>query len=393
MSGKTKQILLVIAKVLLTVLLILAAGCIGLVTALTGGSQSPKLLSIAATLTPLAFILVIWVRNKRRILLATAAVLGAIWCVCGVEYAVLLHQKHMTIKTDVNIDLDCYMPFETNTKIVKLPEESTLRLNSDLPRLDGAAAVFPVYSAFVNAVYPDSTELSRMSSDENAPFKYLNTVEGYRALAEKKTDIFFGAYPSEEQIAYAEKFGTEFEYTPIGREAFVFFVNAKSDVDNLSSDDIRRIYSGEVKDWSELGFKPGEIKAFQRNQGSGSQSMFLRFMGDVAPAEPPKEERVDFMMGAYEVVSDYINNRGAIGFSFRYYIETVIGRKDVKLISVDGVAPTVENIKSGAYPLTGDLYAVTWKGNPNKNVEVLLDWITGPQGQYIIEKTGYAPVS
>jgi phosphate transport system substrate-binding protein len=232
-----------------------------------------------------------------------------------------------------------------------------------------------------------------MSSDENAPFKYLNTVEGYRAIAEKKTDIFFGAYPSEEQIAYAEKFGTEFEYTPIGREAFVFFVNAKSDVDNLSSNDIRRIYSGEVKDWSELGFKPGEIKAFQRNKGSGSQSMFLRFMGDVAPEEPPKEERVDFMMGAYEVVSDYINNKGAIGFSFRYYIETVIGRKDVKLISVDGIAPTVENIKSGTYPITGDLYAVTWKGNPNKNVEVLLDWITGLQGQYIIEKTGYAPVS
>ena len=55
-------------------------------------------------------------------------------------------------------------------------------------------------------------------------FEYNNTVGGYKLLGEKETDIFFGAYPSKEQIETAKSKGTEFEYIPIGYEAFVFFV-------------------------------------------------------------------------------------------------------------------------------------------------------------------------
>ena len=78
-------------------------------------------------------------------------------------------------------------------------------------------------------------------------------------------------------------------------------------------------------------------------------------------------------------------------FSFRYYLNTIINRDDVKMISVDGVAPTKENIKSDKYPIVGNLYAVTWKGNPNPNVSKFIKWTTSPEGQYLVEKTGYVP--
>ena len=59
------------------------------------------------------------------------------------------------------------------------------------------------------------------------------------------------------------------------------------------------------------------------------------------------------------------------------------------MVSIDGVAPTVENIKNGKYPITTYLYAVTYKDNPNENVDKLIDWVLSSEGQEIIEKTGY----
>lgn len=75
--------------------------------------------------------------------------------------------------------------------------------------------------------------------------------------------------------------------------------------------------------------------------------------------------------------------------SFRFYVEGIIRHPDIKMIAIDGVAPNVENIKNGTYPVVAPVYAVTWAGNDNPNVKKLLDWILSEEGQYIIEETGY----
>lgn len=62
------------------------------------------------------------------------------------------------------------------------------------------------------------------------------------------------------------------------------------------------------------------------------------------------------------------------------------------MIAVDGVAPTVENIKNGSYSIVAPVYAVTYKNNPNPNVEALINWMLSEEGQYIIEETGYVGV-
>ena len=251
----------------------------------------------------------------------------------------------------------------------------------------GAAALFPVYSAFVNAVYPETTELY----DGN--FEYNNTPEGYQNLAKKKTDIFIGVYPSEEQMVYAKSYGTTYEYTPIGAEAFVFFVHKDNPIDNLTTEQIRGIYSGEITNWKQVGGKNEEIAAFQRNEGSGSQSMLERFMGDKPIMEAPTELVNDLMSGIIEEVSNYKSKSNSIGFSFRYYVEGIINNPDIKMLSVDGIAPTAENIKNGSYPIVTPIYAVTYEENTNENVDRLLDWILSEEGQYIIEETGYVGVA
>ena len=83
----------------------------------------------------------------------------------------------------------------------------------------------------------------------------------------------------------------------------------------------------------------------------------------------------------------------APGFSFRYYVEGIIQNPDIKVLSVDGVAPTAENIRNGSYPIVTPMYAVTYEENTNENVDLLLQWILSEEGQYIIEETGYVGVS
>ncbi len=306
--------------------------------------------------------------------------------VFAANVGVMHYDESITIDTAPAIDTSEYLPFQENSKIIKLNHPASLQLTGDLPIVDGAAAVFPVYSAFVNATYPDTTELY------DGIFEYNNTVGGYECLADRNSDIFFGAYPSQEQIDDATKQGTEFIYTPIGMEAFVFFVHKDNPVENLTTEQIQKIYTGEITNWKEVGGKNEPITAYQRNEGSGSQSMLLRFLDGKVPMEADTETYVGGMGGIIEKVADYRNKEGSIGFSFRFYVEGIIQNPDIKMIRVDGVAPTVENIQNGTYPITTSLYAVTWAGNDNENVSLLLNWILSPEGQEIIEKTGYVPI-
>lgn len=329
----------------------------------------------------------IWIRKRKKFMKYWGIALAVLVVSLFANTAYIEHDNRITIDTTPNINLYEYLPFDPKSKIATLDHRVRLQFTTDLPVVDGAAAVFPLYSAFVNATYPRWVELW------DGTLEYNNTVGGYKHLAERKTDIFFGAYPSDEQIAYAEMQGTEFVYTPIGKEAFVFFVHKDNPIDNLTTEQIKGIYSGEITNWKQLGGKNEPITAYQRNEGSGSQSMLIRFMDGTPIMEPDTEKINNLMEGIIEQVADYRNKDGAIGFSFRYYMEGIIKNPDVKLLSIDGIAPTVENIQNGSYPITASLYAVTWEGNTNKNLQPFLNWILSPEGQELVEKTGYVPLA
>ena len=379
------KIIKIILELLLTIIIVLISYGIGiyililcLSANITGILVLFSVLAIPSLLIPL-----IYSKNKKKILKYWGIYALILTISLSINIIVNKYNEKITIDTNPNINTNEYLPFDSNSKIVKLEKEASLQLTNNLPIVDGAAAVFPVYSAFVNATYPSNIKLY------DGIFEYNNTVGGYKLLGEKETDIFFGAYPSKEQIETAESKGTEFEYTEIGTEAFVFFIHKDNPVQDLTKEQIQKIYSGEITNWKDVGGTDEEIVAFQRNEGSGSQSMLKRFMGDKPIMKAPSEQINDLMSGIIERVSNYKNKTNSIGFSFRYYLEGIIKNPDIKMVSIDGVAPTVENIKNGKYPITTSLYAVTYKNNPNENVDKLIDWVLSSEGQEIIEKTGY----
>ena len=384
-----KKILKLVFKLIITVLALFSSYIVAIYLLLILSSLKINIISIvwSTLLLPSLLLILIYSKNKKRD--------SKIWGICiliffvflGINIGINKYEESITIKTNVNINYNEYLPFVEETKIVKLDYEASLKLTENLPRLDGAAAVFPVYSAFVNATYPNTVSLN------DGIFEYQNTVRGYRSLALKETDIFFGAFPSQEQINFANEQGTEFEYTEIAKEAFVFFVHKDNPIDSLTTEEIKKIYSGEITNWKEVGGNDEDIVAFQRNEGSGSQSMLIRFMDGTPIMKAPTEQVNDFMVGIINQVSDYKNKTNSIGFSFRYYMEGIIKNPNVKMVQIDGIEPNVDNIKSGDYPITTSLYAVTYKNNDNENVRKLLNWILSNEGQEIIGKTGYVRIN
>lgn len=283
------------------------------------------------------------------------------------------------------IDVSKFLPHEEGSDLARV--EASLELTENLPILDGAAALVPVYAAIIDSVYPEGsvTYEGGSFSDDNfygenfasdSKMQYKNTVRGYKAIVDGETDILFCAAPSEEQKQYAKDQGVELVYVPVGLEAFVFFVNENNPVDDLTADEIRGIYSGKYKNWAELGGANRIINPVSRLEGSGSQSAMEKFMGECEIGK----KSVFAVAGA------------SIGFSFRYYMDGIVDNQNVKMISMNGVYPSAENIRNGSYPVIAQFYAIYRKDNANENIQILIDWILSEEGQTLIEKSGYVRI-
>lgn len=283
------------------------------------------------------------------------------------------------------VDVRSYLPHTEGSDLPKI--DSSLTLTENLPVLDGAAALVPVYAAVIDTVYPEGCvtyEGGEFSDDnfygenfaEDSAMQYKNTVRGYQAIVDGTTDILFCAGPSAEQVQYAEDKDVELVYVPIGLEGFVFFVNEKNPVENLTVEQIRKIYACEYTNWSEVGGANRVINPVTRLEGSGSQTAFESFMGD-------------YVIGRK---SPFALTGASIGFSFRYYMDGIVENDAVKMISLNGVYPSAENIANRTYPIVAQFYAIYRADNDNPNIPVLIDWLLSDEGQTLIEETGYVRI-
>ncbi|WP_404451589.1 substrate-binding domain-containing protein [Virgibacillus necropolis] len=306
--------------------------------------------------------------------------------------AVIIHEGinlyHNSFETldDQEVDLNEYQPFKEESKVVLLKNPSALELKDDLPILDGATALYPLYSAFVRATYPD-----KHYDLYDSEVMVNKTTGAYINLIEGKVDIIFAAGPSKNQLQYAKQRGVELKLTPIGREAFVFFVNAQNPVEGLTLKQIQDIYSGKVTNWSDVGGNDKEIKAFQRPANSGSQTTLEKVMGEIPLMKAPSKDVVSGMGGIIEQTSDYRNYKNAIGYSFRYFSMEMVQNDAIHHLKIDGVFPNKDTIRSDEYPLAAQFYAIT-AGSNNPNIEPFIQWILTDQGQSLVEKTGYVPI-
>lgn len=341
-----------------------------------------------------AIILYVWIvmmmfhffKTKKRTLFF--AVIASVVLIGSAVWPMMHVYKESIPTVDAEVEVHNYEPFLVGgeSKLSVLDEPATLELQDHLPRIDGATALYPLYAAFVQAVYPEK-EYNPYDSEvmvNTTPVAYENLYSG-------EVDMIFAAGPSDAQIKVAESKGLELKLTPVGREAFVFFVNQKNPVESLELEQIQQIYAGNITNWQEVGGKDEAIRAFQRPADSGSQTALQRLMGDIPIMDAPEENVPEGMGGIISEVSKYRNYKNAIGYTFRYYSTEMVGNDEIKLLSINGVAPTKETIRTDDYPIASEFYIVT-AGTENPNVEKFIEWIVSSQGQELVEKVGYVPV-
>ena len=277
-----------------------------------------------------------------------------------------------------------------SSSAVSEPEvsEEIAFLRENFPRIDGSTSLIPLEAGVRAAIFGKSFD------EAQKDVVHSTTWGSFKNLLSGDADMIFSTPISEEQQKAAAEAGVELEQVPVVKEAFVFVVNAKNQVDSLTQQQIKDIYSGKTTNWKELGGNDEPIVAYQRNRDSGSQNYMIDFMGETPLMEAPTELRPGSMGGLMDVIAPNDGSLGSIGYSVYAYAADMYGTGDnIKFIKVDGAAPTKETIISGEYPLSSYNYAIFRADEPEEGaVRRLAEWMTSYDGQLAAAKAGYATV-
>ncbi|MBR3133307.1 MAG: substrate-binding domain-containing protein [Clostridia bacterium] len=280
---------------------------------------------------------------------------------------------------------------ETSVKTSEEISNEPLFKFNEYPKVDASLATQPLTNAFIKNFVGENVDLNQV--------EYTNTHPGYVKLINGEADLIVVTEPSEEEKKLAEEAGVELEVIPVVKEGFVFYVNGDNPVDSISLENIQKIYTGEIKNWKELGGEDAEIKAFQRPVNSGSQTGMLSLvMKGLKLMDAPKENLVDTMEQIINLVSSYDNGRNSIGYSYYYYATTMYEDIDkdvangIKLVKVNGIEPNYDTIKNGEYPIETAYYIVVRKNDQSENTKKLVDAMLSHRGQNVAKEAGYVPV-
>ena len=258
----------------------------------------------------------------------------------------------------------------------------------DYPRVDGSTATLPLSYLLMQTAcgVDEDTAMSAIA--------HSKTTESFYELVYGNADLLLVYEPSQDAWDMAEANGVELEYQAIGLDAPVFLINDANPVTSLTQDEIVGVYAGRITNWSQVGGNDQEIIAYQRIENSGSQVMVeAQVMKDVPMMPAPREYRPSEMGELIDVISSYKNTADSIGYSVYYYVHNMYMQDGIKLLAIDGVAPTNETIASGEYPYRQPFYAVIRADAPEDSpARQLYDWLVTDEGKALIEQAGYVAV-
>lgn len=170
--------------------------------------------------------------------------------------------------------------------------------------------------------------------------------------------------------------------TVVGLDGIALVVNPANKLEDITLQDLAKVYSGEITNWKELGGDDKSIVVIGREDGSGTRDGFESIvMGDKEPKYAQELESTGSVINAVATTD------GAIGYASLANVD-----ETVKALKIGGVEATEENVKSGAYEVQRPFICATLKGSDNKLVKAYLDFILSEEGQALVLAQGAVPV-
>lgn len=218
---------------------------------------------------------------------------------------------------------------------------------------------------------------------------------GIAALINKTTNIANASRQIKaEEVAEAEKNGVAPVEHTIARDAIAVIVNPSNPVSQLTMQQISDIYSGKIKNWSEVGGEDRPIVRLSREVNSGTHVYFLETVVRMGKKDDKTFFSTDTLLlpSSEGIISEVRQNPNAIGYDGLGYVP-----EDLKTIAIapeEGqpyILPSIATVNDKTYPIARDLYMYT-DGEPSGILKEYLDWLLSPEAQQIVADQGFVPV-
>ena len=197
---------------------------------------------------------------------------------------------------------------------------------------------------------------------------------GIKAVSEGRCDIGLSSRDLKE-----EETASGLTATVLAYDGIAIIVNPENPVEELTSETLAKIYTGEIVNWSEVGGNDAEIVLIGREAGSGTRDGFESITGTEDACKYRQE-----LTSTGDVITTVAQNPGAIG-----YASLASVKDSVKAVSVDGVAPSEETIKDGSYVVQRPFVLVTKTDvELSEGAQQFFDYITSDKAVEIIAGAG-----
>ena len=209
------------------------------------------------------------------------------------------------------------------------------------------------------------------------------TASGIRQLIKGNIDICTASrnLKPEEAKDLAEYYGSLGLVFLIAKDALSIYLHPENPVKNLTFDQLKKIYIGDINNWKLVGGIDTLIQPVTRNPNSGT---YLYFKEHILEAEEYVNSSL-IIPTTREIVRYVEQNINAIGYGGMGYTGKV------KHIKIDGVEPTETNVINDTYPIIRYLHFFTTK-SPGGEVKRFIDWVLSPAGQSVVRKSGFIPL-
>ena len=209
----------------------------------------------------------------------------------------------------------------------------------------------------------------------------LGSSAGIEAVSNGTAEI---ATSSRSLNAEEEKLGLT--TIPIAHDGIAVIVNTENPVQNLSVEQLRGIYAGEITNWSEVGGPDLPIQLVNRDEASGTREAFKSIVMDGAPFD----RSAAVLSGTGQVRDVVSRTPGAIGYISLGFVESAYAETQVRAISVNHVEPSESTIASGGYPISRDLYFFT-KGEATDSTAEYIDYVLSEDMDKQVREAGFIP--
>lgn len=232
-----------------------------------------------------------------------------------------------------------------------------------------------------------STSMEKVIKSLNGAFSHYNpdvTIElnltgsgtGIQEAMENKCDIG----NSSRNLKDTE---TGLNATTIGIDGIAIIVNTANVIEDVTIEDLEKIYSGEIKNWSELGGSDKAVVVIGREDGSGTRDGFESIVMKNSEAQYAQE-----LESTGSVISAVASTDGAIGYASLANVDD-----SVKALKINGVYPTEETVKDGSFAIQRPFICCVSESNTNELTAKYLELVLSAEGQQLVSQAGVVPVN